>query len=153
MREILVINAYIQYMSSSPQQIIPMLSYEDGVAAMDWLCKVFGFSEVTRVVNAEGILVHGQITMGHGVIMLASPSKDYQSPKHHRTVCETAAKWYQSQFIINGILVYIEDVAKHFENAKNLGATILSPLESGSPGLRYRAEDLEGQRWMFMQKD
>jgi len=105
------------------------------------------------VLDAKGVLVHGQITMGHGVIMLASPSPDYQSPKHHREVCEISAKWYQSQFIINSILVYVEDATKHFENAKNLGANILTPLESGSPGLRYRAEDLEGQRWMFMQKD
>jgi hypothetical protein len=33
-----------------------------------------------------------------------------------------------------------------------LGAVILSGLEAGGPGLRYRVEDFEGQRWMFMQK-
>ena len=140
-------------MSSSPQQIIPMLSYENGVAAIEWLCKAFGFTERTRLLDDKGRLSHGEITMGHGIIMLASPTPNYQSPKHHREVCEISAKWYQSQFIINGILVYVEDATKHFENAKNLGANILTPLESGSPGLRYRAEDLEGQRWMFMQKD
>ena len=31
-------------MSASNQQIIPMLAYEDGIAAMDWLCKVFDYS-------------------------------------------------------------------------------------------------------------
>jgi PhnB protein len=40
----------------------------------------------------------------------------------------------------------------HFEISKNLGAGILSDLEFGEPGTRYRAEDLEGQRWMFIQK-
>jgi len=35
-------------MSGNNQQIIPMLAYEDGVAAMDWLCKAFGFSEKKR---------------------------------------------------------------------------------------------------------
>ena len=29
---------------------------------------------------------------------------------------------------------------------------LFSDLEEGGPGLRYRAEDLEGQRWMFIQK-
>jgi len=48
--------------------------------------------------------------------------------------------------------VYVEDVAEHFERAQNAGATILSPLEEGGEGKRYRAEDLEGHRWMFMQK-
>jgi len=33
------------------------------------------------------------------------------------------------------------------------GAIILSPLEYGAPGTRYRAEDMEGQRWMFLQAE
>jgi uncharacterized glyoxalase superfamily protein PhnB len=46
--------------------------------------------------------------------------------------------------------VYVADVDAHFERAKREGATILSELEDGFPGRRYRAEDLEGHRWMFM---
>jgi hypothetical protein len=33
-----------------------------------------------------------------------------------------------------------------------LGVRILSDLEFGEPGARFRTEDLEGQRWMFMQR-
>src|SRR6185436_20854371 len=33
------------------------------------------------------------------------------------------------------------------------GATILSEIEEGPPGRRYRAEDLEGHRWFFFEKD
>jgi uncharacterized glyoxalase superfamily protein PhnB len=36
--------------------------------------------------------------------------------------------------------------------AEREGATILSDLEDGPPARRYRAEDLEGHRWMFMQR-
>ena len=133
-------------------QIIPMISYEDGISAMDWLCKVFGFSEKTRMVDDAGKLAHGEITLGDGIIMLASPAPDYQSPNHHRQVCEDAAKWYRVPYIINGILVYVDDVEKHYNRAREYGATILSDLEAGGPGLRYRVGDLEGQRWMFMQK-
>ena len=46
--------------------------------------------------------------------------------------------------------VYVEDVTAHFERAKAAGATILSAPEETSEGNRYRAEDLEGHRWMFM---
>ena len=53
----------------------------------------------------------------------------------------------EQPYVIDGVLVYVEDVESHFEKAKAAGATILSPLEGG----RYRAEDLEGHRWMFMQ--
>lgn len=129
-----------------------MLAYEDGIAAIEWLCKVFGFSERTRMVDGDGKLTHGEISMGNGIVMLACPTPDYQSPKHHRTICDHAAKWYRVPYIINGILVYVDDVKAHYNHAKENNAIILSELESGFPGLRYRTEDLEGQRWMFMQK-
>jgi len=139
-------------MSETKNQIIPMLAYEDGTAAMDWLCKVFGFSEKIRMLDDNGKLAHGELVLGDGIIMLASPTPDYQSPKHHRENCEKAAAWYRVPYIINGLLVYVDDVKQHYQKAKELGAFILSDLEEGGPGTRYRVEDLEGQRWMFMQK-
>jgi uncharacterized glyoxalase superfamily protein PhnB len=140
-------------MITSTQQIIPMLSYEDGVAAMEWLCKVFGFTEINRMTNPEGRLAHGEIAMGDSLVMLAEPTPDYQSPKHHVENCAIAAKAYTVPYIINGVLVYVDDVKAHFTHAKLAGAIILSELEEGYPGTRYRATDLEGQRWMFMEKE
>lgn len=134
------------------QQIIPMLAYENGVEAMDWLCKAFGFTSVTQWLDDSGRLSHGEIAMGESLIMLASPTPNYQSPAHHRSVCDAAAKWYKVPYIINGVLVYVDDIEGHFKIAKENGAVILSEIETGGPGTRYRAEDLEGQRWMFMQK-
>jgi PhnB protein len=135
--------------------VIPMLAYEDGPAAMDWLAKAFGFDEVVRRVEPNGRLSHGEMMTGEesgGMIMLATPSPHYQSPRHHRESCEAAAKWSDVPYIIDGVLVYVEDVDAHFERARAAGATILSEVESGGPGKRYRAEDLEGHRWMFMQR-
>jgi uncharacterized glyoxalase superfamily protein PhnB len=140
-------------MSDTNPTIIPMLSYENGVAAMDWLCKAFGFSEKARMLDDNGRLAHGELVSGDSIIMLATPTPDYQNPKHHRQVCEAAAKWYQVPYIINGLLVYVDDVQKHYQRAKKYGAIILSEIETGGPGTRYRAEDLEGQRWMFMQRN
>lgn len=132
--------------------IIPMLSYEDGIVAMDWLCRVFGFTEQTRWVDHTGRLSHGELTMGEGVIMLASPTPLYESQRKHREYCKATDEWLQVPYVINGVLVYVDDVLSHFEKAKSLGARILSDIETGGPGTRYRAEDLEGQRWMFMER-
>ena len=132
--------------------VIPMLTYENGVTAMDWLCSVFGFTEKIKWLDGDGKLSHGEISMGGGIIMLANGGKDYQSPKHHKENCSSAAKWYTVPYIINGVLVYVDDVRAHFKRSKEMGASILSVLEFDDPGTRYRAEDLEGQRWMFMQK-
>ena len=40
-------------MSENSGQIIPMLAYEDGVAAMDWLRDVFGFVEKSRMLDDQ----------------------------------------------------------------------------------------------------
>lgn len=128
-----------------------MLAYEDGLAAMDWLCKAFGFTEKTRMTDENGKLAHAELTIGNSSIMLASPSADYQSPKHHRRVCDITARWQQSPYIFNGVLVYVQNVEQHFQNSKDNGAIILSSIEEGGPGTRYRAEDLEGHRWMFIE--
>jgi uncharacterized glyoxalase superfamily protein PhnB len=135
------------------QVVVPMLTYEDGIAAMEWLCKSFGFSENLRMLDEKKRLIHGELTWGNMKIMLASSIENYQSPKHHRQVCELAAKWYQSPYIVNGLLVYVDDIEKHYQRAKESGAVILSEIEKDYPGARYRAEDLEGQRWMFMEKN
>jgi PhnB protein len=139
-------------MASKYPDVIPMIAYEDGPKAMDWLSTAFGFRERARQVAADGILGHGEMEAGEGLIMLATPSPDYRSPKSHRETCEQAGKWLSVPYIVDGVLVYVEDVTAHFEQARKAGATILSELEDGSDGKRYRAEDLEGHRWMFMQR-
>ena len=131
--------------------VIPMIAYADGPAALDWLVRVFGFRERERRVSREGRLEHGEVDTGHGVIMLATPSPHYQGPKRHREGCEAARKWSEVPYIIDGVLVYVDDVEAHFERARAGGANILSELEVGENGKRYRAEDLEGHRWMFVQ--
>jgi PhnB protein len=133
------------------QTVVPMIAYENGPAAMDWLARAFGFRELDRRVE-DGRLTHGEMDTGAGVVMMATPSVHYHGPKHHREECEIARSWHDVPYIIDGYLVYVDDIAGHFERAKREGATILSPLEEGGEGGRYRAEDLEGHRWMFVEK-
>lgn len=139
-------------MSNDVQGVIPMLSYEDGNAALDWLAAAFGFREVTRMAGADGRLAHGEMETGSGIIMLASPTPDYQSPKRHRETCAQARLWSAVPWVIDGVLVYVDDVRAHCEQARRSGATILSEPEEGPPGRRYRVEDIEGHRWMFMER-
>ena len=132
---------------------VPMLAYEDGLAAMDWLTRAFGFRETMRMLTKDGRLSQGEMEAGDGgVIMVANPTPDYQSPNHHRASCESAAAWSKVPYIIDGVLVYVDDVDAHFERARGAGATILSEVETTQFGKRYRAEDLEGHRWMFTER-
>jgi PhnB protein len=132
--------------------VIPMISYEDGIAALEWLGNAFGFREIARHTAPDGRLSHGEMEAGAGLIMLSSPSPDYRGPKRHREVCEQARKWSIVPWIVDGVLVYVDDLDRHFMRAKAAGARILSEIEEGPPGRRYRVEDFEGHRWFFLEK-
>jgi uncharacterized glyoxalase superfamily protein PhnB len=132
--------------------VVPMLAYADGPAAMDWLARAFGFVERTRMLSEDGVLNHGEMRAGDGVIMLATPSAAYEGPKQHREHCERTRDWSVVPYVIDGVLVYVDDVDAHLDRATRAGATILSGIEDGFPGRRYRAEDIEGHRWMFLQR-
>jgi uncharacterized glyoxalase superfamily protein PhnB len=132
--------------------VIPMISYDDGFAALDWLARAFGFKERVRMAGPDGRLSHAEMETEEGVIMLASPSPDYEGPRKHRLSCERARRWSSVPSVIDGLLVYVRDVDAHFARASQAGATILSEPEDGPPGRRYRVEDFEGHRWMFMQR-
>lgn len=132
--------------------VVPMIAYADGPVAMDWLIRAFGFTERDRRVTPQGRLEHGELDTGHGLVMLATPSVHYQGPKKHREVCDVAASWHDVPYIIDGVLVYVDDVDAHFARARAAGATILSEPQRDENGKRYRAEDLEGHRWMFIER-
>src|SRR6476620_7691484 len=136
------------------QAIIPMLSYENGVAAIEWLVKAFGFKENESIRMMQGErLTHAELKLNDNIIMLATPSPDYESINKHRSHCEQMNKWLSVPYVVNGLLVYVDDVEEHYKTAKQNGAEILSEIEGGFPGKRYRCADVEGHRWMFMQKE
>jgi uncharacterized glyoxalase superfamily protein PhnB len=132
--------------------VIPMLAYEDGAAAIDWLTNAFGFDEQTRFTDDDGTVTHAELETGSGTIMLATPSPDYLSPKRLRELSPEARKMAEVPYVIDGVVVEVDDVDAHFARAKEAGATILSEPADQSVGIRhYRAEDPEGHRWMFSQ--
>lgn len=133
------------------QRIVPMLTYEDGPAAMDWLAEAFGFEERTRWLDDDGRLTHGEMVAGGGLLMLAGCTPGYESPRRHRETCAAAAKWSEVPWVIDGALVRVDDVDAHYERARAAGARILSEPEDQPYGRSYRVEDLEGHRWMFQQ--
>ena len=137
----------------SEQRVTPMFSYEDVGRAADWIAEAFGFTETGRWSDDEGRVTHVNMELDGGLIMLGYPSADYQSPKHHGDVCEQAQKWSETPYIVDGVHVTVDDIEGHYARALAAGARLLSPLE-GNPGVgqrQYRAEDIEGHRWMFAQ--
>ncbi|HEX7255316.1 MAG TPA: VOC family protein [Gaiellaceae bacterium] len=136
-----------------PQTVVPMVAYEDAAAAIEWLGRAFGFRENVgeRYTEEDGRVTHAELDAGDGaVIYVANPTPDYVAPTRHREECDAAARWSSVPWVVDGLLVHVADVKEHFAAAEAAGAKILSPVEEGPDGLRYRAEDVEGHRWMFV---
>jgi PhnB protein len=53
--------------SPSYPDVIPMIAYEDGPSAMDWLAEVFGFKKRARIADPGGRLSHGEMQAREGV--------------------------------------------------------------------------------------
>ncbi len=134
------------------QTVFPFISYADTGAAMDWLTRAFGFREQTRHTDDRGRVMHGELELSGNVVMVAQPSPHYQGPKRHAQTCKAARRWSAVPWVIDGVLVLVDDVKSHFQRARAAGATILTGIEKTGAGRGYRCADCEGHRWMFAQR-
>ena len=77
---------------SKMPDVVPFLTYEDGIAALEWLTEISGFTRKLASRLPMGGCRRRNVDWGW-TIMLASPSPDYEGPKRHRNNCAIAALW------------------------------------------------------------
>ena len=136
----------------SEQRVVPMLSYEDAGRAADWIVEAFGFEEIERYED-ERTVTHVTLKLGDGTVYLGNPGPDYRGPRRLAETCEAARRMLETPYVVDGVMVQVDDIEAHYERARAAGATILTELED-NPGIgqrQYRVEDIEGHRWMFVQ--
>lgn len=129
-------------------RISSALFYDDAAAAIDWLCRAFGFEVRLRIDGDDGSIVHSELCFGEGVIMVgtASAERGLQSPR--------SLGGANTQ----GLFGYVDDVDAHCARARAAGATIVSePVDKNygddwGTDRGYEALDCEGHRWWFAQR-
>ena len=128
-------------LKESGGRIIPALRYRNAKAAIDWLCKAFGF-EKKMVVPGEGDSVaHAELVLGNGMIMLGDAETEYG---------HLVAAPLKGQSVTQGNYVVVADVDGHYVRAKAAGAEIVLELKTQDYGGRdYTCRDLEGHVWTF----
>ena len=118
-------------------RVTPYLYYQDVAAALRFLADAFGFREKLRMPGPDGKIVHAEMTLGDGLVMMGCPGADYRNPKR---LGQTTQSLY----------VYVDDVDAHCARAKKAGAKIINEPEDQFYGdRRYGAEDAEGHHWFF----
>src|ERR671918_2408170 len=98
---------------------IPCLRYRDAPAAIEWLCRVFGFEKQLVVPNEDGTIAHAQLSFGNGMIMLGSVLKNETAfGRLMKQPDEVGGAATQSVYIV------INDADTVYARAKAAGAKI-----------------------------
>ncbi|MCW4453352.1 VOC family protein [Flavobacterium sp. MXW15] len=123
--------------------VIPCLRYRDAPAAIDWLCRAFGFER--HAVYQDGDIVHhAQLSFGNGMVMLGSVATDSEWSGHIVQPDEIGGRETQSACVI------VADADAHYAQAKAAGAKIVIDIGSQDYGGRgYACRDPEGHLWWF----
>ena len=117
----------------------PIIAYDDAVAAIEWLQRVFAFQPLMVMTGENGEVGHAELRLGNGVIM---PTTRNRAP-------DPENPWTQP-LATQGLYVALDNVDAHYEHAVSAGADILRPLADTPYGSReYSARDLEGNLWSF----
>lgn len=124
---------------TTPSNIYPSLSYDDAPAAIDWLCRAFGFEKRLVVPGPNGTVRHSELSIGPGVVMVSSAR-----PEVGRVSPRSLAGLHQ------GLCVQVDDPDAHFARATEAGARVIEPLKDEEFGSRgYMVADPEGHVWCF----
>jgi uncharacterized glyoxalase superfamily protein PhnB len=123
--------------------VIPCLRYRDAPAAIQWLCRVFGFEEQLVVPNEDGTIAHAQLSFGNGMIMLGSAS-DSEFGRLMKLPDEIGGAETQTSYVV------VSDADLVYRQAKAAGAEIILDIKDEDYGGRgFTCRDLEGHIWNF----
>jgi uncharacterized glyoxalase superfamily protein PhnB len=126
---------------SSPSTIMPALRYRDAPAAIEWLCRVFGFEKHAVYPGPGNTIGHAELKLGGGMIMLGS-YKDDAYGHRFRSPDEVSGHETRSAYII------VPDADAVYAHAKEAGAVIAREIQNTDYGSREcTVIDPEGHSW------
>jgi len=129
--------------NQGPATISPGMRYRSAPAAIEWLCRAFGFEKHLVVPGPNDTIVHAQLTYGNGMIMLSS-KLDTEFNQLIKLPAELGGFETQSPYVI------VDDADTHYSRAKVAGAEIVIDIaDAGYGGRGYTCRDLEGHLWSF----
>lgn len=121
--------------------------YDDAGAAIDWLCRAFGFEVRIKVEGEGGVIEHSELAFGDGVVMVGTAG--LPSGPHRKSPTSLGGANTQNLF------AYVDDADAHCARARAAGAKILAEPKTTDYGPEhwadrgYECEDPGGHRWWF----
>ena len=134
-------------------RIAPAVYYRNAPAMNDWFCQAFGFEVRLKVMGDDGRIAHSELTLADGLIRvgeeLSGDERRFDTDRRSPIAagCNT-----------QNLMVYVDDVDAHCEQARAAGAHVVAEPELHDYGAEYWADrsygaiDPEGHLWWFSQR-
>jgi uncharacterized glyoxalase superfamily protein PhnB len=135
-------------------RISSSIFYDDAARAIDWLCEAFGFEVRLKIEGPGGRIEHSELDFGDGMIMVGEAGG--KSTRKNPLPCKSPRALDGAN--TQALCVFVDDVDAHAAHARSAGAIIRDEPATQDYGddywsdRSYRAEDLEGHQWWFMQR-
>jgi uncharacterized glyoxalase superfamily protein PhnB len=130
------------YATECKSTVIPSMRYRDCLAAIEWLCKALGFEKHVVYMGEGTSVMHAQLTLGNGMIMLGSHSNQSEYAKFIAMPDEVGGRETR------GVCLIVSDGDAAYAQAKAAGAEIISELKEMSYGGKaFTCRDPEGYLW------
>jgi uncharacterized glyoxalase superfamily protein PhnB len=136
-------------------RISSSLHYLDGAAAIDWLCRAFGFEVRIKVEGAGGRIEHSELVYGDGLIMVSDVGRAAAQSGWRTSLASPRSLGGANT---QTIMLYVDDVDAHCAQARAAGAQIYEEPAVHDYGEDYWADrsygaiDLEGHHWWFSER-
>lgn len=130
------------------------LYYRDAAAAIDWLCRAFGFTLRLKVEGDGGRIEHSELEYGEAVVMVGQEEAADTPPRFRQRFMSPLSSGGNTQ----GLLLYVDDVDAHCAQARAQGAVIVDEPSVHDYGedywsdRSYGALDCDGHLWWFSQR-
>lgn len=128
--------------------------YDDAAAAIDWLCRAFGFEVRIKVEGDGGRIEHSELLYGEAIVMVAQSGRKPTRPTFPPGVSPRSIGGGNTQ----SLMLYVDRVMKHCATARAAGATVIDEPAVHDYGadywadLSYGALDIEGHVWWFTER-
>jgi uncharacterized glyoxalase superfamily protein PhnB len=121
--------------------VIPGMAYRNAPAAIEWLCRVFGFERHAVYPGPNNTISHAELTLGDGMIMLGSVMNN-----NHAALMKHPDEIGGAETRSDNLVVPDADAV--YARAKAAGAEIIYDIEDKHYGGRgFTCRDLEGRIW------
>jgi PhnB protein len=128
----------VNWLGPQMPHVSPYLLVRDGMAALAFYEKAFGFKRRFEMKTPDGRLRHGELEHGNGVIMMGEPT-----PEQGKSPVELGGSPVS-------LYVYVPNVDVTARTAKDAGATVVKePTDQAYGDRTCEIIDPEGHRWHF----